>query len=379
MVNDNIFAVMGDKSIRLYSRPEVLYVPPPVTAVVAASVTSKPARKKWISKKDKAAMLAAGIDPDADPSAEVSAEPSLTSVAAVDTPVQKYNAFTRTGKLNIFHGRMRLGKMPTLLRLAGKDKLMIGFDDGTIQVLFCPSLVDPSTVKKEDIPPSMQITLGSPKHSSNEKDPPREPAEGTLAAVLCEFQAHFVAGKPGSVPGTADINLGTGNFTDNDLALGGSSLEGSFLDDMSEGSKELAAVGRSIKPGKIGVRAAYLCPWAACSGSSSDKGYQFELLTLGSDRRIVHWGVRFRDEQEDVVLVPHFANGTRASTAKIAAPQITDENTVEGEEDTFEEPDSSLAERSIAGANVPMESDLLGVGLLLLRRQYVLNLNIVSL
>ena len=180
--------------------------------------------------------------------------------------------------------------------------------------------------------------------------------------MLCEFQAHFVADRAGSVPGTADINLGTGQFTENDLALGGSSLEGSFLDDMSEGSKDPTAVGKVIKPSKIGIRAAVMCPWAACSGTSNGKGYQFELLTLGSDRRIAHWGVRYKEEHEDVVLLPHFAGGgARASPAKIVAPQITDENTAEGEEETWDGPDSSVAERSIAGANVPMESDLLGV------------------
>ena len=168
MVNDNIFAIMGDKSIRLYSRPEVVYVPPPVAAVVTASVVSKPTRKKWISKKDKAAMIAAGIDPNAEPGAEVSAEPSSATVPSADPSVQKYNVFTRTGKLNIFHGRMHFNKLPTLLRLAGKDKLLIGFDDGTLKVLFCPALLDPSTVRKTESNVAMQITLGSPSHTIDE-------------------------------------------------------------------------------------------------------------------------------------------------------------------------------------------------------------------
>ena len=46
MVNDNVFAIMGEKTIRLYSRPQLAYVPPPVIAVKTEVAAAKPARKK---------------------------------------------------------------------------------------------------------------------------------------------------------------------------------------------------------------------------------------------------------------------------------------------------------------------------------------------
>ena len=352
MVNDNIFAIMGDKTIRLYSRPDVVYVPPPVPGIKAASVTSKPAKKKWISKKDKAAMIAAGIDPDADPSREASAEPSVASSLE---PVQKYNTFTRTGRLNIFHNRMCIGKSPTLLRSAGKDKLMIGFDDGSVQVLFCPTLVDPAiAVKKANNPVSMQITLGAPMLGENaEKVVAQEPAEGTLAAVLCEFQAHYVADQP-ATSSFADVK-DAGSV----LGLGGSSVEGSYLDDITEASPEGGAANASMKPRKLGVRAAVLCPWTSCSGGHG-LGYQLELLTVGSDRRIAHWGIRFKANEAEVVLAPHFANATRASTAQMTEINNEEEGGAE-DELNVEVDQGSLADRSIEGTDIPMESDLLGV------------------
>jgi len=371
MVNDNVFAIMGDRTIRLYSRPQLAYVPPPIIAVKTEVAAAKPARKKWISKKDKAAMLAAGIDPNAETttttSAEVSAEPSVASVEAV---VPKYNSFTRTGKLNLFYGQLSCHKLPSLLRLAGKDKFLIGFDDGTVQVMYCPSIVDPSLVKKTDTSGSTQVTLGTP-HSTEENAGAQKPAQGTLAVVLCEFQAHFVAEKADhTVPGTADINLeskhNTGLIDTTKLRLGGNSAENSLvLDDASEVTGD-GTVGKLTKRSRLGVQAAFLCPWLACSGTKGN-GYQFELLTLGSDRRVAHWGVRFKEDQQDVILVPHFATLLPASVAKIGV--AADDHTLDGSQEDLEENEESalvgvafsVDERSIAGLDTPMESDLLGV------------------
>lgn len=151
------------------------------------------------------------------------------------------------------------------------------------------------------------------------------------------------------------------------MALGGGgndSLEGGSLlmDDVSESSNNNNAVGKSIRPSKTGIRAAMLCPWAACSGGPG-LGYQFELLTLGSDRRIAHWGVRYKADHTDVLLVPHFANVTRTSTANLA--EVSEELDADGEgngdDDEAGMEESSLTAKSILGADHPMETDLLGV------------------
>ena len=63
MVNDNTFAVLSQSRVKLYSRPQLKYTPPPVetASVVLASIpmTSTAAKKKWLSKVEKEQIAAA--------------------------------------------------------------------------------------------------------------------------------------------------------------------------------------------------------------------------------------------------------------------------------------------------------------------------------
>jgi hypothetical protein len=173
VVNDNVLALLGDKTIKIYSRPQLAYVPPPkIIDADAASVSSadgggggcsKPAREKWLSKKEKGALAEAqaAAEAAAKAAAKAQEELELASVASSKVKVQKYNIFTLTGKVNItvagfsamsaFGATMAL-KRPTLLRLAGKDKLMLGFDDGSVRIIYCPAILDPTTVPRPPPP-----------------------------------------------------------------------------------------------------------------------------------------------------------------------------------------------------------------------------------
>lgn len=376
MVNDNTFALLSEKSVKLYSRPQLLYVPP-IIPVSSASVTGsaagpKAGKKKWISKKERAAMVAAGIDPDA---GEKSGEGSSASVSVVSVPsvtstetVQKYSSFTLTGKLSIqcnIQGFVSGKRIPTLLKLASKDKLLVGFDNGSLQILYCPSLVDPANVKKA--PAALQIKLADhhSKHSDADEEKSKtaqDAATGTMAAVLCDFQAHLVPNQGGTTEPRGAVEEKSGEL----LHGGSSTLESSVVaDDVSEYSAENNAPGggNGTKRSPLGLKAAFVCPWGACSGGPG-LGYQFELLTLGSDHRIAHWGVRFKDGKADVVLVPHFANTTRVSTA-VGNEQMNDDEVLD---EGVAEFDDSLASSSlvrpksrISLSDLPMESDLLGV------------------
>ena len=169
-MNDNIFAVLGVRTIKIFSRPQVLYVPP-ITQISTSLIegTSKTSRKKWVSKKEKAAAAAAAILAGND------LKPTITDeIASVNTSEKKFNEFTPSGKLNIFQGnsRKRLIKYPTILRMLSNDKILIGFDDGSVQVMYSPVLLDPSTLSsnKSIIPAAaaLQISLGDVRRSDND-------------------------------------------------------------------------------------------------------------------------------------------------------------------------------------------------------------------
>ena len=359
-MNDNIFAILGVRTIKIFSRPQVLYVPP-ITQISTSLIegTSKTSRKKWVSKKEKAAAAAAAILAGND------LKPTITDeIASVNTSEKKFNEFTPSGKLNIFQGnsRKRLIKYPTILRMLSNDKILIGFDDGSVQVMYSPVLLDPSTLSsnKSIIPAAaaLQISLGDVRRSDNDSQQQQknlsvhttEPAEGTLAAVLCEFQAHYVADLP-ERPTTAG--------TDRAASDADGLVTGSAADDLSE--PDLTTAEKPMKVSTLGVRSALACPWGNCNGGPG-LGYQLEILTVGSDRRIAHWGIRYKPGQCDVVLVPHYSSTTRATTAQGKPQMLTDEDDEPlvymdslHEGSCYSRPDTRDP------SAVPMESDLLGV------------------
>ena len=389
MVNDNIFTVMSEKTIKIYSRPQLRYVPP-IVPIVSGSVQSlsKAGKKKWMSKKDKL-LLATAEGSEAESKSEQASLNSLT--------MQKFNFFTLSGRLNIHEGITAAAafgvrcKRPTLMRLAAKDKLLIGFDDGSVRILFCPALLDPEVVAAASKatavagtaasgdknakaagagPIHMEITLGEAHNSDDKshnqsKDSAQQPAAGTMAAVLCDFQAHFVpAGvlnSDGAVDGDDEVaaTAAEEKATAKEMALAASStLEGSFADDISENSELLPPTkAKHTKNSTRGVRSAIVCPWANCSGGSG-LGYQLELLTVGCDRRLVHWGVRFKPGQEDVVLMPHYSNTTRAGTAADIGGEQSEFGSLQ--DDSFQGGGGDGASNAAVDA-LPMESDILGV------------------
>jgi hypothetical protein len=351
MVNDNLFAVMGSKTIKLYSRPQLLYVPPvvPITATVSDGAASKPAKKKWMSKKDKAAAAA---QQEAETTPDVS---SAASLASTEAKHSMYNDFTLCGKINIFQGacNTQAPKEPTILRLLAKDKLLVGFDDGSAQVIFSPELVDPATLRAAR-PTGLQISLGEGRRGEGEtKAAETEPAKGTMAAVLCEFQAHFVAERgyqDGEThrPRTGTLRLGTAET-------------GDAKDDLSE--PDVTAPKKATAGGAPGLRTALVCPWSSCSGAPG-LGYQFEVLTVGSDRRIAHWGVRFKSGHTDVALEPHYSAITRASTAIDLTDEVS-EDPLNQEDSTVQESVVHMPLGERLPSDIPMEADMLGVRKLL--------------
>lgn len=350
MVNDNTIAILGTKTIRLYSRPQLIYVPPIVDitpGVAGGDAPPKPAKKKWMSKKEKAAAAAAALlaEQEAERTPDVSAAASVASAE----PVKKYNEFTPSGKLNIFQGasRSRAPKDPTILRLLSKDKLIIGFDDGSAQILYSPALLDPATTRT--LKPALQISLGDGRRGEGEsKSTELAPVQGTLGAVLCEFQAHFVAER-GYRPDTS---------TERTQTPAAVSTEGAG-DDLSE--PDLNTTEKPVKQSPFGLRTAVICPWGNCSGGPG-LGYQMEILTVGSDRRLAHWGVRFKPGQSDVILVPHYSSTTRATTAQTSVGgEDNGEEEPLGFEDSLEEGTTYSRPGTRQPSDVPMEADLLGV------------------
>lgn len=381
MVNDNTFALLGEKTVKIYSRPQLVYVPPAIPAVAGASVTvgalagsSKSMRKKWVSKKEKAAMIAAGIDPDAGEKTPdvLSTSASMTSLASSAEPTPKYNVFSLSGKLSIqcaIQGIVGSKRTPVLLKLAAKDKLLIGFDDGSLQIIFCPTLVDPATVKK-DGPVALQIKLGDAhihrkqsgaEEAEKKSQTAQDAVAGTMAAILCDFKAHFVPHNEQDAGRNGDALLSTLEEKSDELLQGGNSstLEGTVIaDDISE--LDANEKGNFRPRSTVGIRTAFVCPWGACSGGPG-LGYQFELVTLGSDHRIAHWGVRFKEGVADVVLMPHFADNTRLNTA-VGNEQM---NYEADETNNFDDSLQSLSidrpPTAFHQSDFPMESDLLGV------------------
>jgi hypothetical protein len=344
MVNDNTFAVMGRKTIKIFSRPQLVYVPPAVP-VTSALVEAKPAKKKWMSKKEKAAAAAAEAEASLDVSAATSIASSVTE--------KKYNEFALTGKINIFQGASmtRFPKLPTILTLVSKDKLLVGFDDGSAQIVYSPALLDPASVKPAAHGSTVQVSLGDGRKGEDESKSAAEPAAGTMAAVLCEFQAHFVA--ENGYRSVAYI----GSMEEEQMTRPPTSgTAAADKDDLSE--PDLTAYEKPLKPSLLGVRAAVVCPWSNCSGGPG-LGYQLELLTIGSDRRVAHWGVRFRPGQSDVVLEPHYSSATRVSTANPTGMGDDEDDEPPGFEDSMSL--YSARPGTKPRVELPMEPDLLGV------------------
>lgn len=344
MVNDNTFAVMGRKTIKIFSRPQLVYVPPAVP-ITSALVEAKPAKKKWMSKKEKAAAAAAEAE-----TPDISA---ATSIASSSAEEKKYNEFALTGKINIFQGisMSRYPKLPTILTLVSKDKLLVGFDDGTAQIVYSPALLDPATAKPAAQGSTVQVSLGDGHKGEDESKSAAEPAAGTMAAVLCEFQAHFVAEngyRSASYIGSMEEEQETRPPT--------SGIAADDKDDLSE--PDLTALEKPLKPSLLGVRAAVVCPWSNCSGGPG-LGYQLELLTIGSDRRVAHWGVRYRPGRSDVVLEPHYSAATRVSTANVVGMGDDEDDEPTGFEDSMSL--YSARPGTKPRTEAPMEPDLLGV------------------
>jgi hypothetical protein len=345
MVNDNTFAVMGRKTIKIFSRPQLIYTPPAVS-ITSALVEAKPAKKKWMSKKEKAAAAAAEAE-----TPDISA---ATSVASGSTVEKKYNEFSLAGRINIFQGvaLARYPKLPTILTLVSKDKLLVGFDDGTAQIIYSPALLDPATSKTAAQGSAVQVSLGEGQKGEDAAKSAAEPAAGTMAAVLCEFQAHFVAEngyRSASYIGSMEEEQETRPPT--------TGIGAEDKDDLSE--PDLTAFEKPLKPSLLGVRAAVVCPWSNCSGGPG-LGYQLELLTIGSDRRVAHWGVRYRPGRSDVVLEPHYSGATRVSTANSMSMGDDEEEEPTGFEDSLSL--YSARPGTKPRTEAPMEPDLLGVG-----------------
>ncbi len=285
MISENMFAAVGRGSILLYSRQAMSAVatakPGPTAAQEAAieddSGLGALKRRRKAAKDASAAAAAAELELATASTSDAGAAGKPPS-GRPQTNVRNTNEFYHSGTIPMAYNA--LYKSPTAIRQVGADKLLVGFDDGTVQIIICSAL---------------QESLDDPR-------PVAVPLQPTplIAAKLCEFQAHAVQQNPGT-PQTKQNS------------------------------------------GRNGVLAASNCPWAVLCGGTS---YMLELLTIGSDNRLAHWGVRQKDAHSSVTFVEHSYH--------------------DGEEDEGGgDPAEGEAQRFSAGAvlqlEYPMEVDLLGV------------------
>ena len=355
VISDNMLALMDSDCIRLFTRPSVHFTPPPKTEEEKRLERSEK-RKAWKdsqkleirkdnAEKEKAAAAVGtgGTEGEAKAatsaqSAVVPAVPATSNLskaggdnsAATSREQPKYNPFVQTGQISMKF--ISQHKIPLLLRQVAADELLIGFDDGSIQVVLCPSLLDPPTnhtVALKELAASEAAAIaeaaaaleedsGSLKSSRSSARSRRSSRSGrrtacdkavqlppTLATTICDYRPHFVGGP-------VDPALLGDPLIDPDGD--GGAYAGGQLRPRSRGVETQAEVGTSaLRPRKLkptGVLLAATCPWRVVGGgqsvSAGTGGYALEILTVGSDERVVHWGLRYKPGREKVKLQEHF-------------------------------------------------------------------------
>lgn len=257
LVNDHTIGFVNEHSLYVFTRPSLMYVPPPVVAVNKPMAQGVDGQKpKWISKKERQALMELKLAEEAEAKAKAALEPQKI-----------FSDYTNLGAI-LLQPQVQFYKgLPNILRLGGSDKIIVGYNNGSIQVVSSEALRYPRVRRVGSKPGSSSSSSQSNYSESSRKD-------SLHAVLICEFQAHYV---PDSVLNTMRYNAAEVKTTDEELV--GSSHH-----------------NQPIGAPSHGVLTATICPWNASSGPGG-VGYQFEFLTIGCDRRIAHWGIRFAGGQ----------------------------------------------------------------------------------
>ena len=286
LVNDHTIGFVNDHSLYVFTRPSLLYVPPPVVAVdnsMALSSAGVGGKPKWVSKKEKQALLELKLAEEAEAKAKAALEPQkifsdYTNLGAIllQPPVQFYN------------------RLPNILRLGGSDKIIVGYNNGSIQVVSSEALRYPRVVRRAGSKPGSSSNSSSNSSSSSNQSNDSESTrkDSLYATLICEFQAHYV---PEAVLNTIRYNAAEAKTTMDEDLVGYNN---------SNNNNNHPTMSAPIGTPSHGLLTATICPWNASSGPVG-LGYQFEFLTIGCDRRIAHWGIRFAGGQSKMHQTTH--------------------------------------------------------------------------
>lgn len=111
-----------------------------------------------------------------------------------------------------------------------------------------------------------------------------------------------------------------------------------------------------------GVLALTLCPWDPSSGTTRGVGlgYQLELFSIGTDRRIAHWGIRYKEGQNQINLISHKVYPPFIIAKKLDDGDINGNNSLEGGSLESSLPSIETIPFPFDMGPIPMEADLLG-------------------
>eukprot|EP01034_Spumella_vulgaris_P025337 gene25337-31782_t len=151
---------------------------------------------------------------------------------------------------------------------------------------------------------------------------------------------------------------GTANSYLTNMSTDRTNTAATTSDTTNNAQNDAQTVDAVVVPPKLircGVLVATSCPWAVLSGGSGERGgYMLELITIGSDNRLAHWGVRQKDAHGGVHFVEH--NYTYQSADQ--APTSDNYNAHESNHRAVESDDVIVD--SVMQLEYPMEVDLLG-------------------
>lgn len=339
-INEKLLLVMDDDRIHFYTRGSVEYVTPPKTEA-EKKADKKMKRQLWKAAKTKALVQERehnnALSPRrladvaqvalADATLKKAAESRATTPTPLSKPgtpvppggaalegekaTPKYSEFLRTGQIDMEFRKQ--GKIPVLLRRILGEKLMIGFDDGSVQIVVCTNLTAPVADQ----------TLALKELAAFEADlkaaEAEEAAEAAAAAAAAEAAAKegraVTRSHASSRRSSTRATTKRGRRKDRELiqhvlpavcAIVACEFRGHFTG--SVGSKSLrkssgSASGSRSK--RMGIIAAAACPWSLVSGGG-EHGYRCELLTVGADERLSHWGVRYKVGRTAMKLKHHY-------------------------------------------------------------------------
>lgn len=194
MISETVFAVMDDVNISIFKRPSVFTKK---IDILDANVDPNEVLKKEAKKAEKKQQFDDNLD-----------GATIVSTSTMESPSLALFSLSSTLPINIVS--FNPYKLPTILRIVDIDIVLVGFNDGSIQILSIKQLTD--------------VTYSA-----------------LTSQVLCEFQAHSV-----------------------------------YQDMMQSDLYD-------------GVMSACTASWCRLSGGAA---YSLEILSIGSDKKIAHWGLR---------------------------------------------------------------------------------------